>query len=150
MSVQQPVQAPVAKAVLNIAALETYGPPPDDSTTIPVETVQSIEDEISQFSEVPQTVLPAPNGGGDPSHCPSLVIRSSQMQSSNTNRPGPYTFDPQNSGSVESQSRSLLKNVTSSDAQKGPYAILSMFDGCGSSVDIIESKFGYRPKACIL
>ena len=34
--------------------------------------------------------------------------------------------------------------------QKGPYAILSMFDGCGSSVDIIEAKFGYRPKACIL
>ena len=25
-----------------------------------------------------------------------------------------------------------------------------MFDGCGSSVDIIESKIGYRPKACIL
>lgn len=34
--------------------------------------------------------------------------------------------------------------------QKPPYAILSMFDGCGSSVDIIEAKMGYRPKACIL
>ena len=34
--------------------------------------------------------------------------------------------------------------------QKPPYAILSMFDGRGSSVDIIEAKMGYRPKACIL
>ena len=60
----------------NIAALETYGPPPDDATTVPAETVQIIEDEISQFSEIPQTVLTTPNGGGDPSHCPSLVVRA--------------------------------------------------------------------------
>lgn len=25
-----------------------------------------------------------------------------------------------------------------------------MFDGCGSSLDILEDKFGYRPKVCIL
>ena len=134
----------------NIAALETYGPPPDDATTVPAETVQIIEDEISQFSEIPQTVLTTPNGGGDPSHCPSLVVRSSQMHSPGMSRPGPYTIDPQHSGGVEAQAKSPPKHATSSVTQKGPYAILSMFDGCGSSVDIIEAKFGYRPKACIL
>ena len=31
-----------------------------------------------------------------------------------------------------------------------PYAVLSMFDGCGSSLDILIEKFGYRPKVCVL
>ena len=146
----QTIQTSAAKTVPDIAVLETYGPPPDDATTVPAETIQIIEDEISQFSEAPQAVLTTPNGGGDPSHCPSLVVRTSQMHSSNTGRPGPYTVDPQNNGTVDSQFKSLLKNAAASDTQKGPYAILSMFDGCGSSVDIIEAKFGYRPKVCIL
>ena len=33
---------------------------------------------------------------------------------------------------------------------KPPYAVLSMFDGCGSSLDILIEKFGYRPKVCVL
>ena len=33
---------------------------------------------------------------------------------------------------------------------KPPYAVLSMFDGCGSSLDILIEKFGYRPKVCLL
>ena len=33
---------------------------------------------------------------------------------------------------------------------KPPYAVLSMFDGCGSSVDILTEKFGYRLKVCLL
>ena len=37
-----------------------------DATTVPAETIQIIEDEISQFSEAPQAVLTTPNGGGDP------------------------------------------------------------------------------------
>ena len=142
--------APAGKLVPNIVSLETYGPPPDDATTVPAEAVQMIEDEISQFSEVPQAVLTTPNGGGDPSHCPSFVVRTSQTHPSNASRPGPYTVDPQNNGSADLQTKSPPKNAASSVAHKGPYAILSMFDGCGSSVDIIESKFGYRPKACIL
>ena len=30
------------------------------------------------------------------------------------------------------------------------YAVLTMFDGCGSSLDILIEKFGYRPKVCLL
>ena len=33
---------------------------------------------------------------------------------------------------------------------KPPYAVLSMFDGCGPSLDILIEKFGYRPKVCLL
>ena len=147
---RQTTLTPFVVKTSDVAALETYGPPPDDSTTVPAETVQIIEDEISQFSEIPQTVLTTPSGGGDPSHCPSLVVRSSQMHSPGMSRPGPYTIDPQHNGGVEAQTKPPPKHAAANVTQKGPYAILSMFDGCGSSVDIIETKFGYRPKACIL
>ena len=40
----------------------------------------------------------------------------------------------------------LMQSVDS----KPPYAVLSMFDGCGSSLDILIEKFGYRPKVCLL
>ena len=117
------------KSVPNIMSLETYGPPPDDATTVPVEMVQIIEEEISQFSEVPQGVLITPNGGGDPSHCPSLVVRTSQTHPANDAcRPGPYTVDPQNNGSADLSTKSPPKNAASSVAQKSPYAILSIFD----------------------
>ena len=39
--------------------------------------------------------------------------------------------------------------MQSTDA-KPPYAVLSMFDGCGSSLDILIEKFGYRPRVCLL
>ena len=72
------------------------------------------------------------------------------MHNPNASPPGPYTADLQNNGAVDQQSKTMPKNAAFTVTQKSPYAILSMFDGCGSSVDIIEAKFGYRPKVCIL
>ena len=124
--------------------------PPDDATTVPADMIQIIKDEISQFSEVPKAVLTTPHEGGDPSHCPSLVVRTSQTNAPNASRPGPYTAESQSNGAVDQLSKSMPRGTASTVTQKNPYAILSMFDGCGSSVDIIEAKFCYRPKACIL
>ena len=148
----QQTQAPAnsAQRAQDSTVLETYGPPPDDATTVPAEMIRIIEDEISQFSEIPKAVLTTPHEGGDPSHCPSLVVRTSQTHAPNASRPGPHTAESQGSGAVDQQSKAMPKGTASAVTQKSPYAILSMFDGCGSSVDIIEAKFGYRPKACIL
>ena len=45
---------------------------------------------------------------------------------------------------------SPLDQPMQSCESKPPYAVLSMFDGCGSSLDILIEKFGYRPKVCVL
>ena len=90
-------------------------------------------------------------GNGDLCRCSSAATGAPQRLGNSPSRPGPYSPE-------DSKGRAGLgKNVSSTgnslgdgEASKPPYAILSMFDGCGSSVDIIESKIGYRPKACIL
>ena len=51
---------------------------------------------------------------------------------------------------VSSAPNSPTDHPMSSIDSKPPYAVLSMFDGCGSSLDILIEKFGYRPKVCLL
>ena len=45
---------------------------------------------------------------------------------------------------------SSIDHPMQSTEAEPPYAVLSMFDGCGSSLDILIEKFGYRPKVCLL
>ena len=99
---------------------------------------------------MPKTIPPTQQEGSDPSHCPSLVLRTSQAQLSSSVRHGPYSAEGHGNNAVDDQTKLGTKAPAAAAAQKSPYAILSMFDGCGSSVDIVEAKMGYRPKVCIL
>lgn len=70
---------------------DSYEPPSDDATTIPAETVQIIEDAISQSQQAPKAAPSSQQEGSDPSRCPSLVLRTNQAQDSGSARPGPYS-----------------------------------------------------------
>ena len=148
-ALQNPVSSRIQHAQ-DFSAPENYEPPSDDVTTIPIETIQIIEDAISQSQGVPEAAPSIQQEGSDPSHCPSLVLRANQAQPSSSARYGPYSAGSNDSSAVNDKTKPALKSPTAAAAQKPPYAILSMFDGCGSSVDIIEAKMGYRPKACML
>ena len=150
-----PLQNPVTsrmQRVQEFSVPERYEPSPEDATTIPVETIQIIEDAISQSQGATETALTFQQEGGDPSHRPSLSLQASQAQnaSSGPARHGPYSAGGNDNMSANSKAKSASKSPVATAAQNPPYAILSMFDGCGSSVDIIEAKFGYRLKVCVL
>ena len=56
---------------------------------------------------------------------------------------------PSEVGNASMPDSAIDHPMQSTDAEP-PYAVLSMFDGCGSSLDILIEKFGYRPKVCLL
>ena len=131
---------------------ELYGPPEDDIHIVPVETISNIEDYLSQSHAELQSTLSKQQGNGDPCRL-SLratgTIETPHRLGNSPARPGPYTLDDSKGRAGATKNIiEIAKSVSSkddADISKPPYAILSMFDGCGSSVDIIESKIGYRP-----
>ena len=118
---------------------------------MPTETIDNIEDVFSQSQNRPQSTLAKQQENSDPRRCSSSASGAPQRLGSSPTRPGPYTTDNSKGGvGYDKAALTTASSLGDGEVSKPPYAILSMFDGCGSSVDIIESKIGYRPKACIL
>ena len=132
-------------------ASEKYGPPEDDIIIVPTEAIDSFEEAFSQPQSMPQVTLTSQQENGDPCRCSSAASGTPQRPGSSPTRPGPYTTENSKSGiGCDKATSTTASSPGAAESSKPPYAILIMFDGCGSSVDIIESKIGYRPKACIL
>ena len=141
----------IPRAAQDTYVNESYGPPEDEIFIVSTETIDDIEEDFLQSQTMPQGTLTKQQENSDPCRCSSTAPGAPQRLGSSPSRPGPYTTD--NSKGGVDHDRAVLTTASSSrdgEVSKPPYAILSMFDGCGSSVDIIESKIGYRPKACIL
>ena len=146
-----PSEISVQRNFQDTYAEERYGPPEDDIHIVPIEMIDNIEEVFSQPQPGPQNTLTKQQGNGDPCRCSSAVAVAPQRLASSPTRPGPYTTD--SIRGEAGQDKAVLTAASSygdGEVSKSPYAILSMFDGCGSSVDIIESKIGYPPRACIL
>ena len=147
----QQVEISAQKTAQDTYTDENYGPPEDEVCIVPIETIDYIEDIFSQSQTRLQGTLAKQQGNSDPCRFSSSATGAPQRLGSSPTRPGPYTTDNSKSGvNYDRASLTTASAAGESDVSKPPYAILSMFDGCGSSVDIIESKLGYRPKACIL
>ena len=89
-----------------------------------------------QAAYIPEKLCPPPPNDATIPVEQLVAIEASLSQSSqadNTSTPG-----------------SPIDHPMQSIEAKPPYAVLSMFDGCGSSLDILIEKFGYRPKVCLL
>ena len=130
---------------------ERYDPPDDDLHIVPIETIESIEEVFSQPQVGPESMITEQQGNGDPRRCSSAATGAPQRFGNSPSRPGPYSSeDSKGRAGLDKNVSSIVNSLGDGETSKPPYAILSMFDGCGSSVDIIESKIGYRPKACIL
>ena len=102
-------------------------------------------------TQMQQVTLTKQTENDDPRRCFPCASGASQKLGSSPTRPGPYSIDASShsAGNAKTAHNTVKANGDVENTMP-PYAILSMFDGCGSSVDIIEPKFGYRPKACIL
>ena len=130
---------------------DEYGLPNEEVAILPPETVEVIEDAFSQTRDVSQATLPLQPENGDPCRCFVAAPEASQKTGNSETRPGPYSGNHPRQGANNERAVSAPETAVGTvDDVKPPYAILSMFDGCGSSIDIIESKIGYRPTAGIL
>ena len=139
------------KATQDTYVNERYGPPEDEIIIVSTEAIDDIEEAFSQSQSIPQVTLTKQQENGDPCPCSSSASGAPQRLGSSPSRPGPYTTDNIKGGVGHDRAAFTTASPSGNvEVSKPPYAILSMFDGCGSSVDIIESKIGYRPKACIL
>ena len=88
-----------------------------------------------QAAYIPEKLCPPPNDATIPAE-QLIAIEASLSQSSQADH--------------LSSPASPIDHPMQSCESKPPYAVLSMFDGCGSSLDILIEKFGYRPKVCVL
>ena len=147
----QPTEISTQHNIQDTFADERYSPPEDDILIVPAEIIDNIEEVFSQPQTGLQSTMTKQQENGDPCRCSSTATGSPQRLSSSPTRPGPYTTDSIKGGaSLDKAVCTIASSTGDGEVSKPPYAILSMFDGCGSSVDIIESKIGYRPKACVL
>ena len=89
-----------------------------------------------QAAYIPEKLCPPPRNDATVPAEQLIAIEASLSQSSQAD----HTSSP----------ASPIDHPMQSMESKPPYAVLSMFDGCGSSVDILIEKFGYRPKVCLL
>ena len=89
-----------------------------------------------QAAYIPEKLCPPPPNDATISVEQLRAIEASLSQSSQADHP--------------SSPASPIDHPMQSIDSKPPYAVLSMFDGCGSSLDILIEKFGYRPKVCLL
>jgi len=131
----------IPRAAQDTYVNESYGPPEDEIFIVSTETIDDIEEDFLQSQTMPQGTLTKQQENSDPCRCSSTAPGAPQRLGSSPSRPGPYTTD--NSKGGVDHDRAVLTTASSSrdgEVSKPPYAILSMFDGCGSSVDIIESK----------
>ena len=149
----QSLVVPRKQHTQDFSAPERYEPPLEDATTVPIETIQTIEDSLSQPSQgMPEAAPNCQQEGGDLSHRPSFSLQADEAQNtiSGPARHGPYSAGNLAELTADREARPKSKSLTASTARNPPYAILSVFDGCGSSVDIVEAKIGYRPIVCVL
>ena len=89
-----------------------------------------------QAAYIPEKLCPPPPNDATIPADQLIAIEASLSQSSEV-------------GNASMLNSSIDHPMQSTDAEP-PYAVLSMFDGCGSSLDILIEKFGYRPKVCLL
>ena len=89
-----------------------------------------------QAAYIPEKLCPPPPNDATVPADQLIAIEASLSQSSDV-------------GNASMPDSPIDHPMQSTDAEP-PYAVLSMFDGCGSSLDILIEKFGYRPKVCLL